>query len=193
VKRRNWTSEEIEYLRENVGFAKLKTIAKNLDRTETSVELKMKRLGLSNTKSYTGQLTMGELAKLLQVDPKSVKLWTENHGLKFSKRATRSTRMFYFIKPKDFWEWAYVNKESVDFSKIEPNSIPPEPDWLKQERMNKKSINYKSWTTHEIKIMTDLYSRGSDFSDIGEKLNRSSISIQRKYQRLNCIKSAVMF
>lgn len=182
--RRNWTVEEIEFIKENLGYMKVSTIAKKLERTEASVTVKMKRLGFSNTKSFCGQLTMHELATLLKVDGKSVKLWIENHGLPFTKRATRATKKFYFINPVDFWQWAYDNKDRIDFSKIERQCIIPEPDWVEQERLTQKEIIYKHWTTNEITVMLNLIKGGKTFRDIGENLNRSPISIRRKYQRL---------
>ncbi|MCH1626384.1 helix-turn-helix domain-containing protein [Fredinandcohnia quinoae] len=191
MKRRNWTFEEIEFLKENIGHMKISTISRQLNRTETAVDLKIKRLGLSNTKSFTGQLTMHELAMLLKIDPKSVKLWIENHGLKYTKKATRNTRKFYFIKPEDFWEWAKNNKKRIDFSKIERQSIIPEPSWVDSERYTEKKVNYKAWTTIEIHSMIELVSTGQTFSDIGKRLNRSAVSIQRKYQRLNSMKKAI--
>jgi hypothetical protein len=182
--RRNWTSQEIAYVRENVGFQKIPTIARNLERTPTSVELKIKRLGLSNTKSFTGQLTVHELANLLGIDPKSVKLWIDHHGLKCTKKVTRNTKKFYFVKPEDFWNWSYQNKERVDFSKIEHHTIVPEPEWVEHERRNKREVNYKAWTTKEVSMLVELVSIGSTFTEIGRKLNRSKISIQRKYERI---------
>lgn len=185
MKKRTWTYEEIEFLKDNVGRMKISTIANHVDRTETAVELKIKRLGLSNTKSFTGQLTMHELATLLKIDPKSVKLWIDNHGLRYTKKATRNTRKFYFIKPEDFWDWAKNNKSRIDFSKIEKNAIVPEPCWVEGERSKQKRVNYRAWTTVEINSMIELVATGTPFSVIGKRLNRSPISIQRKYQRMS--------
>lgn len=185
MKKRYWTQKEINFIKENLGTMKVPTMAQHLNRTETAVLLKMKRLGLSNTKSFTGQLTMHELSNLLKIDSKSVNLWMKNHGLKFTKKATRNTKQFYFIKPEDFWDWALHNKERVDFSKIEPNAIVPEPEFVREERGNSKSTNYKSWTTKEINIMFGLISSGNTFSDVGKRLDRSSTSIEKKYYRLN--------
>ncbi|WP_077210836.1 hypothetical protein [Bacillus dakarensis] len=182
--RRNWTIEEIEFLKENLGFMKIPTIANRLNRTESSVLVKMKRLGLSNTKSFTGLLTMNELAKLLKVDSKSVKLWIEHHGLKCSKKVTRSIKAFYFISAEDFWEWAYYNKDRMDFSKIERHTILPEPGWVEQERLYNRNTNYKTWTVNEVRIMMELVSSGRTLSDVGKKLDRSPLSIKRKYDRI---------
>jgi hypothetical protein len=185
--RRNWTDQEIEYVKENLGSVKITTIAHNLERTPTSVELKIKRLGLSNTKSSTGQLTVHELAKLLKIEPNSVKLWVTKHGLKCTKKVTRNTKAFHFIKPEDFWNWSYQNKERVDFSKIERHTILPEPEWVEKERRHQREVNYKSWTTKEIRLMNELISLGSSFAEIGKRLDRSSVSIQRKFKRVHSL------
>jgi hypothetical protein len=182
--KRYWTKEEIQYLEENVGRLKISTIAKNLNRTENAVLVKMKRLGLSNTKEQLGLLTIGGLAKLLKVDPNTVRGWVKNHGLPCIKKVTRNRKRFYFIDPNNFWLWAENHKEKIDFSKIEKHSIAPEPEWVDKERTPKKTTNYKSWTTYEIKVMVNLLKKGATYKTVGEKLQRSLISIERKYKRL---------
>jgi hypothetical protein len=185
--KRYWTEEEIQYLEENVGKIKVSTIAQNLNRTENAVLVKMKRLGLSNTKEQLGLLTIGGLAKLLKVDPNTVRGWVKNHGLPCHKKVTRNQKRFYFIDPTDFWIWAEKHKEKIDFSKIEKHSIAPEPEWVDKERTKKKTTNYKSWTTYEIRVMVDLLKNGANYKTVGEKLQRSPISIERKFKRLQQI------
>ncbi|MBM7570394.1 DNA-binding protein [Aquibacillus albus] len=189
MNKRKWTDEEIQYLKDHLGRLKIATIAENLSRTETAVILKLKRLGISNTKSSVGRLTMHQLAVLLKVDPTVVKLWIQNHGLPYKRRVTRSTRKFYFIDQEEFWEWAYHNKHRIDFSKVEYQSIVPEPSWVELERKNERSINYKSWTTGEIRRMLHLHTSGSNFEYISSELNRSLVSVKRKYQRINITKN----
>ena len=48
--------------------------------TETAVIIKMKRLGLGNTRSMTGLLSPYELAKSLNVDSNSINGWINNTG-----------------------------------------------------------------------------------------------------------------
>ncbi|MRH43858.1 DNA-binding protein [Aquibacillus halophilus] len=186
MKKKYWTGEEIQFIRENIGVLKVPTIAKKLNRTETAVLLKLKRLGLANTKAYAGNLTMHQLANLLKVDAKTVKLWIENHGLLCKRRVTRSTRKFYFISQEEFWCWASINKEKIDFSKIERQTIVPEPEWVEKARANNKQNKnkYKSWTTNEVKFMLHLLSTGSNFEYIGKQLDRTSTSVARKYDRV---------
>jgi hypothetical protein len=46
-----WSHEEIDFLEEHIGKMKILTIAKKLNRTETGVLLKMKRLGIGTQKN----------------------------------------------------------------------------------------------------------------------------------------------
>ncbi|MDC3415996.1 DNA-binding protein [Aquibacillus salsiterrae] len=183
MKKRKWQDEEINYLRDSVGSIKISTIARNLNRSDTAVILKMKRLGLSNTKEAIGSLTMHQLAGLLDVDPTVVKLWIQKHGLPYQKRVTRSSRKFYFIDQLEFWAWAELNKERIDFSKVIKNSIVPEPKWVDVERRKKREVAYRNWTTGEVKLMLHLHTSGDNFHSISKHLNRSVVSVKRKYQR----------
>jgi hypothetical protein len=67
-----YTNHEIQYLKKNVGYIKLSTIARNLDRPYYSVQIKIKRLGIGDTRPQSGGITMGELARIIQVDRKTV-------------------------------------------------------------------------------------------------------------------------
>jgi len=183
-----WTNDEIKYLKENVGYVLVETMAEYLGRTETAVIIKMKRLGLANTKEQLGLLTIGSLATLLGVDRNTVENWTVNYQLPCKKRKCRNTRTFYFIYPEDFWIWAYKNTDRIDFSKIARHSIPPEPDWVESFRRRKVTPignYYRSWTYKEEQQLLKLRRMGLSFEAIGEKLGgRTSISVDRKYGRL---------
>ncbi|WP_158553352.1 helix-turn-helix domain-containing protein [Peribacillus saganii] len=179
-----WTQQEVNYLQENVGIMKLSSIAKKLERSEQAVLSKMKRLGISNTKAQTGYLTTYELAALLKIDPSTIRGWIANHGLQYKKRATRTKRKCYFISPEDFWKWVELNREKIDFSKIEHQSIVPEPDWVEKERANAKPSVYKVWSVKEERKLMLLFSQGCTIKEVAGQLNRSIVSVQRKFQRL---------
>lgn len=49
-----WKEEEVRQLEESIGHHKIKTIAKNLDRSYQSVIVKMNRLGLAIRKYKQG-------------------------------------------------------------------------------------------------------------------------------------------
>ncbi|OLO26151.1 hypothetical protein BTR23_24150 [Alkalihalophilus pseudofirmus] len=184
MKRKNWTNEEVNFLLENAGTFKLSTIAYKLNRSEHATLCKMKRLGISNTKEQTGLLTTTELELLLRVDRSTIRRWIIEHGLKCLKKTTRSNKKFYLIHPSDFWDWAYENRERVDFSKIEYQSIVPEPDWVNKERTKEKKTNYKQWSTNEEKKLQNLILQGTSFDEVANTLDRSITSVKRKYERL---------
>ncbi len=185
LKRRNWTAEETEYLQDCVGQIKVSTIALNLNRSEQSVLLKMKRLGIGNTKEKTGYLTVGELAKLLRIERNIVCGWIRNHGLECTQKITRNTKKYWFVDPIDFWDWAEDHKEKIDYSKVDFHSIPPEPDWVRVERQKCKEITqYKKWTTQEERQLVNLISQGKTYGDAAKRLERTKISIEKKYKRI---------
>ena len=121
--RKEWNIEEIDYLKEHIGVQKIPIIAQSMGRTYDSLIVKMNRLGLSNTKSQTGYLTLGELAKLLKVERNTLLGWVNRHGLPCMKKITRQSKRFYLICPSDFWKWAKMNKEKVQFSNIDPQVV----------------------------------------------------------------------
>jgi len=188
VKRRNWTDEEIDFLKDNVGKLKITTMSRKLNRTEESIKNKLKRLGISNTKAQTGYLTTYELAKLVQKDATTVRAWITKHGLQSTKKTTRCSRQFYFIHPEDFWKWAKDNREKIDFSKIEPHTIIPEPSWVEKERKFENPTSYKVWSIKEENQLKVLVMEGYTLNEVANKLDRSLISVKRKYSRLGAVR-----
>ena len=186
--RKEWNTEEIEYLQEHIGIHKIPTIAQTIGRSYTSVIVKMKRLGLSNTKLQTGFLTIGELAKVLKVDRNTIRWWIKRHDLPYKKRVTRQSKSFYLIDSSDFWEWAERHKEKVQFSNIDSQVLLPEPEWVDEERRKDKQIVkkkvYKNWTTKEDQRLLELRKKGLTYAEIGLRMNRSSISVERRYKRI---------
>lgn len=187
AKRRNWTQEEIDFLKENIGVLKLSTIAKRLGRSYEAVSIKLKRLGMANTKNLTGMMTMGELARHLHVDRNIVKRWVDLYGLPCTVKVPRLSKKFYFIDTIHFWQWAEQNKERIDFSKIEEHAILPEPSWVKKERLKdihaKKKRVYKKWTTKEYKLMMQMREKGCTYSEIGKTLGRTPECIRVQFTR----------
>jgi excisionase family DNA binding protein len=183
---RKWTDKDVYFLQKRVGNCSLSSIAKQLNRSEAAVLLKLKKMGLGNTKNATGLLTCSELAEALNVDRKTVYNWIQFHGLEATSRITRYERKFYLIDVKFFWKWAEQNQEKIDCSIIEKHALPPEPDWVEEARKtttDKIISTYKRWTTKEIELLLKWKKEGLSFNEIAEKLNRSRISVERRYAR----------
>src|SRR4051812_43588216 len=111
----------------------LKAISENLGKSIHTIQSTLiRKKGTSNTKIHTGMLTAGELAKALGVDRNTVMGWIERHELKHTKRITNKKKRFTFIDVDDFWDWAGedCHKCKIDWSAVEPYSLPPEPSWV---------------------------------------------------------------
>jgi len=186
--RRNWTREEEAYLANQAGMCRIDSIAKKLDRTVISVELKMKRMGIANTRDQVGLMTMGELARLLCVDRNTVKHWADRYGLPYQKRKTKREKTFYFVDTDAFWEWADQYREKIDFSKIERHSLPPEPEWVEPLRQKRKETRYKPWTIQEERKLLEQMKHNKPLVDIAKSMNRSLTSVERKYYRIKKVK-----
>ncbi|MFD2446558.1 hypothetical protein ACFSO7_21690 [Bacillus sp. CGMCC 1.16607] len=183
--KKKWTTEEIQYLKDNLGKMKVPTIASKLNRTVTAVLMKMKRLRIGNTRDQVGLLTIYELANLCNVNSTTAKRWVRYHGLEVIEKITRIERRYSFICPEHFWDWASNNKDKIDFTKIEHNSIPPEPKWVTPLRsLVPKSTTYKSWSTKEESLLLLLSENGHTVDKISKTLNRTKISVQRKLYRI---------
>ncbi|HAQ08522.1 MAG TPA: DNA-binding protein [Bacillus bacterium] len=184
-----YVAEEIQMIKDQIGTQSVTILAKRMNRTMVALEVKIKRMGISNTKSQTGMITAGELARILQVDRNTVICWIINHELESQQRITRTKKRFMFINIEDFWNWADNNRNKIDFSKLEPNALPPEPDWVDEERKVSKAVtNYKVWTKQEEKLLLEVYRSGKNLKEISCLFGRSSDSIRNKIKRLteNC-------
>lgn len=180
-----YAPEDIQLIKDQLGTQSLSTIARRLNRSITGLEVKITRMGLSHTKSYTGMLTAGELAKILNVDRNTVMQWILNHELDSLQRITRNNKKFTFINIDEFWEWADKNREKIDFSKLEPNALPPEPEWVADERKIEKQVtSYKGWTKQEEKLLMEYYCCGKTLHEIADQLGRTRESIRKKIKRL---------
>lgn len=185
---RTWTDEEITYLEDNVGVTRVSYIAKKLGRTTCSIELKMKRLGISETKTAAGLITANQLGKILKVDTHAVTWWIKEKGLKSTKRTPRNKQKMWMIEIDNFWKRAERNKDLINFYKIEPRILCPEPSWLDEQR----KIDYQTipkrqsakWTVFEDKRLIALVKGKYTQKEIGDLLDRSKNAIQRRVSRL---------
>jgi hypothetical protein len=96
------------------------------------------------------------------------------------------------VKEKDLWKWLEANKHMVDFSKIGPNSLGKEPNWLKEKRnadyikaRKVKKSNESAWTTEEDNILKGMLSAYIyTYAEISDRLNRSQGAIKARIKNL---------
>ncbi|PLR99093.1 helix-turn-helix domain-containing protein [Bacillus sp. T33-2] len=178
--------KELRFIEENLGAIPLKTIADKLGKPVNTIEMTLKRKkGSASTKIHTGMLTAGELAKILKVDRNTVMGWIRRHGLASVQRVTHTSKRFTFIDIELFWSWAADNKDKIDFSKLSPHVLPPQPKWVEFERKTSKTITkYKAWTVQEEKRLLKLVSTGMNFEEIAAIMDRTPHSIEKKHSRI---------
>lgn len=186
MRHKRWTPEDINYLKENIGHRRISDIANKLERTEQAILLKSKRLGFGETRSISGRVTCGELARILRVDRNTVMGWVKNAGLPAVQKVTALKKRYILISSEEFWEWAKNNREKIDFRSLERNSYPPEPNWVERERQNPSYVErkYQYWTTNEDLRLATLIDQGLSYQEIACIMNRSQYSVERRYHRI---------
>jgi excisionase family DNA binding protein len=185
---KRWTIEDEDFLKEKVCTLSFPALAKRLGRSVNAIEVRVRRLGIENTKLLSGKLTANELAMALNIDNHTVYRWIENHGLKAVRKVTRQVAKFNLISVEDFWKWAEQNKEKINFTKIDPLVLLPEPKWVEEERKRDYHTIPKrqaaQWTDEEDKRLISLLNGNYTQKEIGEFLNRSENAVQRRVSRL---------
>lgn len=190
-KGRFWTKEEDDYILDKAGRVSSKTMADNLDRTKVAIDCRMYKLGVSDIRVATGMITANQLSKIVQLDSKTVYLWITKFGLKATYKRIRDKGKYYLIEPTDFWQWADNNRERINFSKIAPKTLLPEPEWFEEQRKKDYYDIPKRrravWSKQEEQKMIDLYNLNYSISAIAVDLGRSEHAIQRKISNLRTI------
>lgn len=186
-----WEDKEINYLLDKAGTSTILNISKKLNRSSKSVLGKLNSLGYTNIRQLNGTLSASFLAKALDVSHSTVIYWIENYGLPATKKNyyRYDTKIkHYSIYPEEFWEWARENKEKINFSKIDPYLILPEPAWVDEERKKdyfKKALkSKKKWTRQEDQKLLMWKKAGLSYREISDRLERSIRSVQSRYLRL---------
>lgn len=180
-----WTDKEDDTLLEMAGTYDYNYIANKLGRTPRAVE---KRLGVIETENkliLTGMITAADLGRLVQRDKSYITKLIKEDGLPAIqpnlRYKTKEKKTFrWMIDPYRFWKWAEKNREKLNFFLIEPNSIPPEPDWVKEQRKLDyyKPVTMRRWTDEEREKAIKLLDAGYSRPQVAKILNRSVSGIR---------------
>ncbi|MED3974572.1 winged helix-turn-helix domain-containing protein [Priestia megaterium] len=189
-----WTDEENEFLEQHAGKMTIPTLAKRIseefgnNRTVAGVQARLKRLGITNLLQETGRMTMNELSVLIGADHKAIRRWIENGWLPYVKRKVVFKRQFYLIKATSFWEFAEKHKDQVNFLRIEPNSIAPEPEWVEAERKKEyydtPKRQSKLWDKEQDELLISMKKAGYSIKEISERLKRTVSSVHSRKKML---------
>lgn len=178
---KRWTKEEEDYLLDKGCMLTIKTMAKKLGRTEKAIEVKMYKIGISIIKCNFYGMTVSELSRCCGHDRTTINKWFSK-GLKYTSKQVRFTSKTKFVDGKDFWKFAEKNKELINFNKIKPGTILPEPKWFLEEKKKCSKVikDSKEWTNDEDKMLISMVNNKVDYSEIAKRLNRSFNSIQMR-------------
>ena len=189
--RRAWTEEEDEYLLEMLSSSTVESIANHLSRTYPSVLKRMERLEIGNVTAYRGSFSTADIGRVFGVSTETVSRWARSGELKsyqvYSQRKdTRkksvSTRK-YSIYPEDLWDFLEKNKDKIDMTQYKRGVILPEPEWL--DELENVIPKRKEWSMREEReVIRLILDEGKAYKDVGKELNRTTLSVKHKIQRL---------
>lgn len=187
--RRNWTQEEVDYLRNVWGNVSVKNITKHLSRSVYSVLNKVNKLKLGTFLSCGERyVTLSYLSEAVYGNQSSggyIKIsWAQNRGLPLHT-ICRQKEKFEVVYIDEFWEWAYKNQSFLNFSKFEKYYLGAEPDWVDKKRRTDIRHSYKfitsPWTTVEDeRLKKFLAEHKYSYRELSILLNRTEGAIQRR-------------
>ena len=190
--KKKWTKAEENYLEEHWGNTSLKTIAKNLGRSESAVIVRIQRLGLGPGLQNCDRLSWNQFIIALQ---------GSNYGGVYIKKRLiaagfpvhaqiirgQNKARFTTVDVDEFWKFAEKNKDLFDFSRLEPYAFGPEPEWAKlkrrldAERLRRGHAHNDAWTEAEDdKLRRLLKEHRYTYDELAEKLRRSEGAIKRR-------------
>lgn len=175
--RKKWTEEEIAYLEKTVGRHSRKFIAKKLNRSQQSVDSKIRYLRL-NAINNTESITIADLSKALIVHRSTIQHWIDNMDLK-----THRVGKYVKVTPQNWWAWAEKNKKRINWNNVDPYSFGIEPDWVDELRGNTKRhySHSKQWSKQEdARLIYLVRTYKYTYQDISLELDRSEAAVKRR-------------
>ena len=183
---KKWTKAEDEYLKENWGTFSVKTLAKNLERSENAVLIRKTRLGLGAFLDSGEYITFNQLKLALGIDNGGYKniSWVKKRNFPIHTKRVKNNS-FQIVYLDEWWEWAEKNKDLLDFSKFEENMLGEEPAWVKVKRKHdvEKRQKYIStpWTKAEDSRLLHLVGKQQyTYAELSIILRRTNGAIQRR-------------
>lgn len=199
-KKKQWTEKEEAYLQDKWGSISVKSLAKNLGRSENAIIVRAQRLGCGAHLESDVRISLNQFMLALYGGAQmggytTNKLIQNGLPVKWHRVKKNSFRV---IDIEDFWKWAEKNKSLLDFSRFEKYALGAEPDWVDVKR----KADYKklqlhgqhnaAWTKTEDDKLRYLLSKGTyTYSDLAAELRHSEGAIKRRILDLGINKKPV--
>lgn len=185
--KKKWTQEEYDYLQEKWGQISLKTIAKNLGRTENAILIKVHRLGLGPFLESGEYVSWHQLLRAIGYTGGTgylEKSWIKNRDFPITTKKVRNCS-FKVVRLEDWWKWAEQNQNILDFSKFKENSLGEEPAWVKEKRRHDFKLSQRyiktPWTKLEDKRLEKLVNDYKyTYTEISKMMRRTEGAIQKR-------------
>ena len=138
--KRIWSKEEEELLIDLWGTISIEKLAKELNRTESSIRNKVFNLGLGSAinNNYEG-LKIQEICELFNISRTVVDGYWIPLGLKYKTRKISEKSSYRYVEIKDLLEFLELNQNIWDSRNLEKDILGKEPEWLNKKR--KRDIN----------------------------------------------------
>jgi len=196
---RRWTEDEEEYLCEKWGQVSLETIAKNLNRTWSSIYLKAFKLGLREQISANGDyLTPRNFSEITGTYLRTVYDWIRAEKLECRKFRVSGKKKYqisieqfktFLIQYQHLWstknaDMSYIKSCYAKYT-ITTNdnfNIHSFPEWLLNKIEYDKTVQFeaKDWTTQEVHRMFAMKAEGATYRQIAHSFGRSIGSVKTK-------------
>lgn len=184
-KKRKWLEEDEEYLENNWGDISIPTLAKNLNRSESAILIKVQKLNLGRFLDSGDYITLNQLyveLRGMNQGDYTVQQWVDK-GLPVKTRRVKNCS-FKIIYLQDWWEWAEMNSTIIDFSRLEPLALGKEPKWLEDQRkadIENKYFKNSPWTNKEDNLLRTLLNKHQyTYREISLRLKRTEGAIKRR-------------
>lgn len=152
----NWSTEETEYLKNQIGTLTFKTIAKNLGRTETACIVKAQRLKLRAFKFNSELITVAEASEILRIDRTTLYRLIKLGEIRAYNKNIRYNSKQMFLKYGEVCEFSETYR---------PQS-------------------YSQWSEYEISRLYCLMRTGKTYAEIAEILGRTESAVSHKVIRI---------
>jgi hypothetical protein len=185
---RGLDAAQMEYLEEKLGVMNYSVIAKNLGKQPSTLDAYRSRKGLPSNRDSVDGIPIYDFAEAVGVRNETIyKYWIKQYGFPVKKVPVGfNNNKEMFVEIKKFWPWAWDHKHFVDFSKIQPGILGPEPDWVKEMRQldftdwGKKGWS-KPWTPEEdLKLRNLMRLHKYNYRQISDFMQRTELAIQNR-------------
>jgi len=180
-----WSQQDETYLSDNYGALSIKTLAKNLNRSENSILVRKVRLGLGRFLDSGEYVTYSQLLMAIYGldNPGSAYRQCKSWADFPIKKKRVNNNSFKIVYLDDFWKWAEKNKRKIDFSKMQENILGAEPSWAKKKRKIDFECHMKTtpWTKAEdLKLERMIMQHKYTYTDLSAIFSRTEGAIRQR-------------